>query len=243
MIGLYQILNPDTPKKLFGYNTFKFFGALPLIYITFVNVMCYVSIYYTFSDFTEVVKYTMLIVATLFAMIKLYFIIGKSSRLWKLLRFTNIDFLSYHGHQRDILIDARHGSIMISKIFTLGWSAIIIVWILSPLMIQGYFVNVKSKDGTSYSRYRYNMMNIIFPAVTTAFYNDNFSIFYSIETIMLLAYGYVMIVFDCLLISMCITMIYQLKMIALSYTTLGHNDIRMNSKSELNIVVFTTDCF
>lgn len=242
-IGLYQILNPNTPKKPFGCNVFKLAGALSLIYLTFVNVMCCVSIYYAMGDFAEVVKYTMLLFAISFAFVKLYFVIRKSNSLWEFMCFTRIDFLSYSGHQRDILIDARKESVMFSKIFTLGWSAIILLWILSPLMIQGNVVNVKSKDGTSYSQYRYNTMNLIFPAVTAEFYNDNFRIFYSIEVILILVYGYVMVVFDCLVISMCITMIYQLKMIALSYINLGHNGTKMDFKSEFYILVFITNCF
>lgn len=236
-IGLYQLLNPNTPTKPLGCNIFKLVAVLSLLYLTLTNVMCNISIYYILNDFTEVVKYIMLVFATLFAVMKMYFVIRKSHKLWELIRFTCIHFLPYRGHQKNILIEAREVSIKISKIITLGWITIIIVWILSPIFMQGNYINVMSKDGTSYRRYRYNMLSLIFP-VSAQFYNENFKWFYSIEMIATLMYGYSMVIFDCLVISMCITMTYQLKMIALSYSTLGHNDVENNSKSKFYFEIY-----
>lgn len=239
VVGSYQLLNPNTPTKPFGCNVFKLAGILSLMYLTLVVMLCYLSIYYLLYDFTEVVKYTMLIIATSFALLKLYFIIRKSNRLWEFIRFTSIDFLPYHGHQKNILIDARAVSMKMSKIITLGWITIIIVWILSPIIIPGNYINVKSKDGKTYNRYRYNMLNLIFP-ISAEFYNNNFRLFYLLETIALILYGYSMMVFDCLVISMCLTITYQLKMIALSYSKLGHNDIKTDSKSKFYLVMLCT---
>jgi len=89
-------------------------------------------------------------------------------------------------------------------------------------------MNVKSKDDT-YSQYRYNMLNLIFP-VSDQFYNNNFIVFYLLESIALIAYGFSMMIFDNLAVSLCITITYQLKSIALSYSTLGYNHIDTDFK-------------
>jgi len=228
LTGLYQILNPDTPKS-FGWNIFKLGGILGIVYRTLVFMMCNLSIYYSLNDFTEVVKYFMLIIATLFALIKMSFIILNSNALWNFINLTSIDYLTYKGQQKYILIDARNLSISISNIFTLSWIAIILVWILSPILIKDNFINVKSKNDT-YSQYRYNMLNLIFP-VSAQFYNNNFIVFYFLESIALIVYGYSMMVFDNLVFSVCITITYQLKSIALSYCSLGYNNVDIDFKN------------
>ncbi|XP_022183355.1 uncharacterized protein LOC111042929 [Myzus persicae] len=171
----------------------------------------------------------MLIIATLFGLIKMSFIMCNSNALWNFISFTSIDYLTYRGQQKYILISARKLSISISNIFTLSWIAIISVWILFPIIAKDNFMNVKAKDET-YSQYRYNMLNLMFP-VSAQFYNNNFMVFYFLETIGVIFYGYSMVVFDNLVISVCITIAYQLKSIALSYRTLGYNNIDTDFES------------
>lgn len=228
LTGLYQLLNPDTPKS-FGCNIFKLGGTLAVVYLTLVFIMCNLSMYYSLNDFTETVKYFMLIIATLFALIKMSFIIFNANALWNFISFTSIDYLTYRGQQKYMLINARKLSISISNIFTLSWIAIISVWVLFPIITKDNFMNVKSKDGT-YSQYRYNMLNLMFP-VSAQFYNNHFIVFYFLESIAVIVYGYSMVVFDNLVISVCITITYQLKSIALSYSALGYNNIDADFKS------------
>lgn len=227
--GLYQLLNPNS-SKLFGYNVFKLSGICQVLYLGLIILMCIVSIYYTVYDFTEVIKYMMLIIATFFALIKMYFIIRNSDALWKCMNFTSLNYLSYRGHQKSILTEAQASSSMVTNTFTLVWMVGITVWILSPIIISENYLKVKSKDNT-YNQYRYNMLNLIFP-VTASFYNDNFHIFFFIETLALIFWGYSTMIFDNLVLSMCITIKYQLKMIALSYSELGHRDIEINFESK-----------
>jgi hypothetical protein len=229
--GLYQLLNPNT-TKLFGVNFYKLCGSISVLYLALVLVMCNMSIYYSLNDLAEVVKYVMLIIATLFALIKMYFIIRNSDMLWEFIGFTSIDLLSYNGHQRAILVDARTISIKVSKIIISVWIIVIMIWILSPIIISDNYINIKSKN-TTYNRYRYNMLNLLFP-VSNEFYNANFKLFYLLEMMALFCYGYSMMSFDYLVISMCIAIAYQLKMIAMSYSMLGYNNF---FKSELIFVL------
>lgn len=230
IIGLYQLLNPNA-TTLFGYNIYKLGGFISILYLTLNIIMCNISIYYSQYDFTAVVRYIMFIYATFFVIIKISFLIIKSDILWNFISFTSINFLSYSGHQKYFLMNARIISLIISNVFAILWAAFIALWIFSPIVIKDSYLNIKSKNST-YMQYRYNMLNLLFP-VSTQFYNDNFTVFYLFETIILTIYGYSMIVFDCLIISFCLTIVFQLRTIASSYSTLGYNHTNNQIKSKL----------
>lgn len=227
---LYQLLNPNT-FKLIGYNVFILGSILLILYLLIINLMYFTSIYYSRNNFTEVVKYISVLVATLFSMFKLCYLIRNSDALFKLMNFMLIHFLSHYSHQKSYLVRAREITIIISNIFTFSWIAIVIIWILSPIMINDNYINIKSNNGT-YLQYRYNMLNLIFP-VTTKFDNDDFFVFYLMESILIIIYGYVMIIFDFLIVSTCLTIIYQLKTILSSYRKLGFDFTSTDIKSKL----------
>lgn len=232
-MGLYQLLNPKT-TKLFGYNIFKLGSIILIIYLILIIGMYIMSIYYSRYEITEIFKYASVLVATTFALIKICLIIRNCDAFWEFLNFTSIRFLSFSGHQRTILIRAREISMRLTTIFTVSWFAIAVVWILSPIIIKDNYINVKFNNGT-FEQYRYNMLNLIFP-VTGQFYNDNFLIFYFIETILLILYCFIMNIYDFLVITMCITISYQLKVITKSYSELGHRNTNNDFKSELYLV-------
>lgn len=228
--GLYKLLDSKTPK-LYGYNIFKLGSILTILYLMLINIMYCMSIYYSRYDFTEVVKYISIFVATFYSMIKLCYLIKNSDAFFELLSFASIHFFSYCAYTESALIKVRKTSKIVSNTFTFIWIAIIMVWMLSPIMMKNNYMNVKTHNGT-YEQYRYNMLNIIFP-VTTKFYNDNFFVFYAIESILLIIYGYVMVIYDFLVVSACITIIYQLKLIRSSYRKLGYDSTSTDFKSEL----------
>jgi len=233
LIGLHQLINPNS-KTLFGYSIYKLGGFILILHLLLNIIMCNISIYYSLYDFTAVVKYIMFMSAIFFNIIKISFVIIKSDVLWNFISFTSIKFLPYSGHQRYLLMNARIISIIISNISAILWTAIISIWIFSPIIIQDNYLNIKSKNSTY--KYRYNMLNLIFP-VSTQFYNDNFKVFYLFETITLMVIGYSMVIFDCFLISFCITIAFQLKMIASSYSALGYNHTNNNQiKSKLSFL-------
>lgn len=230
IIGLYKLLDPKT-SKLLGVNVFKLYSILPILYLLLINIMYCMSIYYSRNDFTEVIKYTSVLVATFYSMVKLCYFIKNSDALFELISFASIHFLSYCSHKKSTLIKGRKISKIVSNTFTFSWIAITIVWMLSPIMMKNNYLIVK-KHNSTYEQYHYNMLNIIFP-VTTKFYNDNFFIFYAIESILIIIYGYVMVIYDFLVVSTCITIIYQLKLILSSYSNLGYDSTSTDFKSKL----------
>lgn len=230
-IGFHQLLNPNA-KTLYGYNIYKLGGYMSILYLLLHIIMCIISIYYSRFDFTAVIRYIMFMFASFFSSIKMWFAITKSDVLWKFLNFTSIDFLSYSGHQKFILMKARSKSIMISNIFTVLWAVLIALWGLPSIITNdSYYLNDKSKDKTL-NQYRHNVFNLIFP-VTTKFYNDNFYIFYLYEIVPLMIFGYVMVIFDYLIIGFCVTIAFQLKTIASSYNELGYYHTNTDQISKL----------
>jgi len=220
LIGFYQLLHPNA-TNIFGCTISKLGGYISVLFLILTILMCNMSIYHSRYDFAVVVRYIMIMFAQFFTMIKMMYVITKSDVLWKFISFTSIDFLSYSGHQKYILINARTKSIKISNIFTVFWIVFVALLILPPIIIEDNYLNVKSKDNTL-NQYRYSVLNLLF-SVSIQFYNDNFNIFYLFEAISLTIYGYSKIIFDCMVISFCITISFQLKMIASSYKTLGYN--------------------
>jgi len=225
LIGLYQLLDPNSTTK-FGYNIYKLGGYISVLFLILNIIMCSMSIYHSRYDFSMVVRYIMIMFAQIFTMVKMWFVICKSDVLWKFISFTSTDFLSYSGHQKNILMKARTKSIKISNMFTMFWISFVAILVLPPIIINDNYLNIKSKDGT-HNQYRYSVLNLLF-SVSTQFYNDNFNIFYLFEAICLTIHAYSMIIFDCMIISFCITISHQLKMIASSYNSLGYNHTNNN---------------
>lgn len=232
-IGLYQLLNPNAPK-LFGYNVSKLGSFIILVYVTLVTLICLLSIHYSLYDFSAVIKYVSILLPVSFLWVIIYFVNRNSDVLWEFISSTSIHFLSYSGHQRNILTEARVISRIVSNITKIVWMIAAFVWIMAPIIIQDSYINVKFKN-KKHVWYRYNMINLLFP-VTADFYNDNFYIFYFIETLALIFYDTFNLIFDCLIISICITITYQLKMIALSYKRLGYNYNNTDVKCKFSVI-------
>lgn len=201
-----------------------------MLYLILIIGMYLMSIYYSRHEINEIIKYVSILVATLFALIKICLIVRNSDALWEFVNFTSITFLSFSGHQRNILIKAHEISLMISNLFTVSWFVIAVVWIVSPLIVKDNYINVKFKNGT-YENYRYNMLNLIFP-VTAKFYNNNFYVFYLIETIVIFLYCYITNIYDFLVITMCINISYQLRTIKTSFNKIGNNHNSTVNKSK-----------
>lgn len=222
--GVYQLFDPNT-HKLFGCNVFKLGGVIEIIYLALVIVACFTSVYYYLYDFVLVVKYIVFTIAALFAFVKLYFIIRNADALWEFVSFTSIHFLSFGNRRESVLVRARSISITISNVYTISWIFVLAVYVFPPIIAVGdNRIRIKTND-VAHDEYRYNVLNLILFPVTVEFYNDNFTLFYLIETTALIFYCHSMLIYDCLIISMCITIKHQLKTIALSYSELGHNDV------------------
>jgi len=172
-----------------------------------------------------------MIFASNFAIYKYYFIVTNAKTIWNFTHNTmSTNFLCYKDHTKEIYKIARTRCSTITLISLALWSFIVLYWSLSPILSNNGYLKVKFENGVQ--GYRLNAIGLVYP-VTDTFYNKYFHVFYIIETISLICCAQMMWVFDILMISVCISIEYQLKTIAESYSGLGLNHSELTS--ELNI--------
>lgn len=218
LTGLYQILDPDTPKVC-GRNPFRVAGAVAALYLFAVYALCASSLYSSLLRLgapSAVPNSAFLFVATSFTLIKLYLVVRDADALWRFVDFSSVDFLSYGGQRRRrALADARSVSVAVTYGFALAWTAVSVGSALSPVIRSA---DAAAADGRTR---RDNVLNLVYP-VSDECYNHRFVAFYALETVALVCYVYLMLVYDCLVVSVAVVVAYQLKTIASSYADLGH---------------------
>lgn len=226
MTGLYQMLNPNS-VTIFGYNTFKCIAIVEMIIMIIILIALILTTYIFLTDINEVTKYLMFITSNLILFIKLYYVMKHSETIWNSIHFTDINYLSYKYHKRQILEIGWLKSKLLTTIFTCLWLILVACCIFSPFVGEKYYINIKIKNQV-YS-YRYNVMNLVFQA-TDQFYNDFFMLYYYVEMTALVIFGHFTLVFDLLVISMCFAYSYKFKTIAYSFNTLDISQTHIPSK-------------
>ncbi|VVC36724.1 Hypothetical protein CINCED_3A012535 [Cinara cedri] len=102
-----------------------------------------------------------------------------------------------------------------------------LVWISSPYVLSKTIVTIKNLDG-SYAKYRMNIFNLYFIASDET-YNKYFNVFYLIEITVAICFTYFSVVFDIVVITICVTISCQLDAIGDAFQSLGHkNPVRNN---------------
>lgn len=217
--GLYQILSPHG-LKVYGINIFKCLLAIQITFLGLANVWFGLNMYHNMDGIHTVTYYLILIMSCLSSFFKQAYLIHHSETIWnRCIRLTAIDRLSYYGyHRKHILEIGRTKSISYASLFVFLWIAVVMAWLLSPFLINSSSrMEIRAEHGIYH--YRYNVLNLIFP-VNDTFYNDNYPTYYIIESIIVVMWGHGTLIFDVLLISLCITLSYQLKTIVDSYNTI-----------------------
>lgn len=229
--GVYQILCPHV-RKVYGFNLFACIIVIHMINLTGAIISFASNLYYCIDDLSQISQYFMVIVAAIATVFKMYVIKQRSETIWNCMQLTSMKFLSYEHHDRRTLETGRTKSKLFSTIFTYLWLGVMASWILAPFVLSEYHMRVKVDNDVYYS-YRFNVLNLVFP-VSDKFYNKNFLTYYCIESIITVSWGHGVLIFDIILISMCITFTYQLKAIRNSYSTYGYA-LRNHSTSKSQV--------
>lgn len=218
--GFYQLLMLSNSLKLIKINIYKTTFIVQILILSVTTIMGFYSIYACRNNVNQVIHYIIIIYAIYFAICKYYFIIKNEKTIWNCMRMMSVNFLSFNDHTKKMYKIARtRSSTMI--LISLGlWSSTVLFWSLSALFSNNSYLKVKFRDGEY--NYRSNALGLVVP-VTDTFYNKYFHVFCITETVFLIFWGQMMWVFDILIISVCISIEYQLKTIANSYSSLGHN--------------------
>lgn len=222
--GFYQIMSPDA-LTFYGYNVYKVIAGIEVAVGVCTTAVLFLSVYYL-DEINEITNHLMLIAALFFATLKIFWVSRNTEIIWNTLDMASINFLSYKGHKKELLKTARARSIPLSIFFVILWSSVFFAWSLSPFFLDGIYLEVEF-DGEM-RRFRYNLFNYVYP-VSEQFYNEHFSYFYGIELIQIIFWAHGTIAYDTFVISICISIVFQLKTIAVSYASLNERKGKLYS--------------
>lgn len=216
IIGFYQVLRGP---KVHGVDIVKCIIKICItMYLIFTLIMIILCLYYcSVHNINESVHYLICLASVVLLIYKMYFFNVNIHRIRDYVNSTSIDHFVYRHHRALLLDEGRTKSNSYSIFFISIWVTSIGIWFLSPLLVDNYYIHVKVGDEIHH--YRFNAINFIFP-VTDRFYNGHFGTYYIVEISPMICGVFCSMVFDVFVISFCVTIRYQLRTIADSYSTL-----------------------
>lgn len=216
LTGLYQLLDQDAPRR-WGFNLYRAAALVEIVSgVVSVTVLLASSLFYS-HDTNELMNYIMLVVAVFFSTFKLTWMYRNARSTWNCLDITSRHFLSHGRSDWNAFRRARARSFSASTVFAVLWSSVTVAWCLSPFVVDDLYTVVRFDEGVR--RFRFNSLNYVYP-IDEQFYNEHFLWFYVPEMLAVVFWGHVTIAYDTFVISICIAIQYQLRMIADSYDAL-----------------------
>lgn len=214
-LGLFKMLNPQTPKY-YNINIFTLFAKIEVFVLVLAEIMLIFSMYYSLSDINLFVNYLMLFIAFFDMSINLFFLIKYSDNIWNCMHVTYMNFLSYNNSRRKIFVDERSKFNLATSITLIVWILVGISWICMPIIfLKHEYLTVNIKNNTLY--YRITPFNLIMP-ISDDFFNKHYNVIYLFDSLVVMCCTHISIVFDSIVFTMCISIQCQLKSIGESYT-------------------------
>lgn len=219
IVFLFHKFISSSSPKLYGVNIYKLLAKTYFMYNLILPVMMIFNLYYcSTTNLNESVNYLLILIAFTSGTFKVCCVWKNFDKIWNCIQLTSVKHLTYKHYCKKTLHTGRKLTKLFSLLFVGLWVVSVGTWILSPFIVQNYFIHIKIGTLHDYY-YRYNILNYIYP-VTDVFYNEHFIAYYILElsNTHLVVHG--SMVFDVLVISFCITIRYQLKTISISYRTI-----------------------
>lgn len=218
IIGLYQILDPNSPH-IFGYNILHVFVTLFLIYQVIVLIFCLYGIYFWINNISQVILQLTILANFSFGSYKILILIRNKDNMRKCIEMACNDFIQYkHSENNAIFLKYRMKSLISTYVYVLMGFIILFAWSIFPLIFNDNYITLKSLDGKQHN-YHLNAFNVFFP-VTSGTYNRFYILFHIIEVLFGVFYVTFSHIFDSLLISMCYAISSNLKTIKNAFQTL-----------------------
>lgn len=219
IIGLNLILNSKTIKIL-GYKVNHIIIILFLLAFLTITVTCSIGLYYFRNDIFISFLFIGYISNHAFVSYKIMNIKYNSRDLWKIINISSLDFMAYKHYNRNVFEKWKKLSIRVTYLQTFMSLFALIVWGFSAILLKNEILTIKNING-SIQRFRMNISNLcIFLSSDT--YNDNFSIFYLLEILILICYLYCILIFDIVMISICLALSCDLDLISKAIESLGY---------------------
>lgn len=220
LLGLHQILNPKS-AKLCGFNVYHMIFGSFISYLILVSVMmCITGLYYWTNHRTEAILHFGTMEIYLFTCYKMSILIRKSRKIWECFSITFFDFTPYGGCRDARLLEMwRYRIILITSAYAIASFFATLVFVSSPAIFRNGLTTMKSLDG-SQGKYRMNLLNL-YAMWSAETYNIHFDIFYLVEVTSLVSFVFIDVMFDTLMITLCLAFVCQLQMINAAFESSG----------------------
>ncbi|XP_025420743.1 uncharacterized protein LOC112690858, partial [Sipha flava] len=225
--GLYYIVRPDT-ATVCGRNASHVVAAVMIAFTAACLSLYPVGLYRWANDTTQLTIQVALYSNFLFGAYKSYMVVRRSRDIWTCMDVTRAGFaLGHHGRYDRPATGHLHRCRAVSSAFTRWFSvvnySILFLWSTIPFMAGDAYIHVRNHDGT-FSSYRVNPYNMYF-FVSSDTYNQWHLVFHLLESLFGLCFVMSMILFDTFMVTLCVTIAGQLKVIGDDFKGLGHSKV------------------
>lgn len=241
LFRFYHLFDPNS-KKICNLNVYHLAWYIINCVIGCIIIYGFIGYFTEMEDVIDSIFYIQILFCYLLyslSLLKIITFLYKANNIWDLLRVTRINFLTSTQCQTHIGILHKHRdkSIKITN-FISGFGILTTLeWILFPLMLRLF-----PKNNAEYSNRRFeNIFNFRFP-VTVDEYNNNYFVFYIMESFIAMFMLYVYVVIDLFFISVCYVIIAQYEIIKRAFESVNSevSSENNNGKSRIRIIIYST---
>jgi len=243
LTGFYQILDPETIKCR-GRNAYQIFVAFVLFYLLVISIALFVSClslwtYYTSMSVMGFLEAT----NSFYACYKMWIVIYRSNDIWKCLSITRYGFTSLNYPKRDgqVLLDRwRARSVWYTDMLAGTYCFSVVFYVVCCLAFSNDMVQIKNHDG-SIGNFRQNVLNLYFFASDET-YNEYYKTLFVFEALFMAGLTIAYLVFDILLLTLCLAIQCQMQMICAAFESVNHKSLSDPHSSAIGRYEFTSIC-
>jgi len=221
LTGLYTVLKPEVTTKRRGQSVYHIFVAFVMLYKIVISTMLAVSgVYYWADNLMLSVDYYWKAFFSLNLFYQMCVLVYYSNGVWNCLSITRYSFTCHSLRDRHILDRWRERSSRLTTILSLCLSTSMIIYIGCSIALSNEILLVKNHNG-SVSCYRQNLINL-YLFVSDETYNAHYHVYYIVEALYCVLLSLELIVFDVLLVTLCLAIRCQMQMICYAFESIGH---------------------
>jgi len=222
LIGLYQMLHPET-VKFRGRNIYHIVMSCILLYACLISMILILSGVYYCTDIPVSIDYFFKSVTVVYIIYKSSIIIHNSNDIWNCLSITRYDFTSLTHRNRYILDRWRKRLSWLTNIYATIYLMTLVICSVITLAFSEGKSTVKNRDG-SVGYYRQNALNF-YLIVSDDTYNEHYYMFYFIEASIVACMDIYFLIFDIILVTLCFGMCCQMEIICSAFESVGHKSL------------------
>ncbi|KAL4120789.1 hypothetical protein QTP88_013410 [Uroleucon formosanum] len=244
LLGLYQMLDPGTIKFL-GRNVYQMFVGFFVLYLAVISMALFVDCLRLWTYDTSVsILDLLLAINSFYACCKMSLIIYRSNDIWDCLSitwygFTSSSFRKRTGH--DVLDRWRARLNWYTNLIAVAFCFSFVFYIRCHLVFGETIRSIKNLDGTI-GNYRWNVLNLSI-LTSDVTYNEYYNTFFVFEALFIILVTVFYLIFDILLLTLCLATCCQLKLIGDAFKSVHNKSLIDPYSSAIAMVRAPVDFF